>query len=453
MSDQVSMDAISDLIDNGKYEEAQLQIQKLELEVPSITDRGNLVVLKAKISRQLGKINNALSMIDEFLSSVSKTNDDIMNLKLIIEKGYSLWFRREPEDIVNLEKLIYKCQNIFTKFDMGVRERRDVIEYYIILKILMANLHRIRGEWNVALDMYKELLVKAESIDLKFDQGVLLDNIAEVYYVYGDLDNALKHQHRSMEIRKQIGNKNHIAISINEIANIYIDLDRIPEAHTLLDEGLELMEIAKVLQAFIAQENPAVAKSYLEKMKMLASKRNIKIIKDTTKLAEALTLKSNVRVREKMRAQDLLQELVDEEIVEARLSVLAFLNLCDLLLDELKFSGEKIVLDEILKLVGNLQEKVTEWKSFKLIVETYILQSKLALMEQDVDKSRNLLEEAENIANDQNLKNLLYRVKEQKDSLMEDLEKWDITVKSDATLSRELIYIEKAKNYLKQINV
>ena len=107
MSDKVWVQVISDLIDYGKYNEARTQIDMVQKsDKHAINDFGNVVVLNAKIERQLGKINNALSIIDNYFESQMDSPNDIVYLKLILEKGYDLWFRREPNDLKILERKV-----------------------------------------------------------------------------------------------------------------------------------------------------------------------------------------------------------------------------------------------------------------------------------------------------------------------------------------------------------
>jgi hypothetical protein len=76
------------------------------------------------------------------------------------------------------------------------------------------------------------------------------------------------------------------------------------------------------------------------------------------------------------------------------LTVTAMIHLCDLLLYELKVSGEDGLFGEIVDLVSRLLEIAKEHSSHSLLAETCLLQSKLALIELDMGRSRTLLTEA-----------------------------------------------------------
>lgn len=73
--------------------------------------------------------------------------------------------------------------------------------------------HRSHGDYNAALENYRQAKVLAESVDYKVGLGHSLNSIGVVYDFMGDFDKALKYYYQSLALKEQIGDKKGIGDS------------------------------------------------------------------------------------------------------------------------------------------------------------------------------------------------------------------------------------------------
>jgi tetratricopeptide (TPR) repeat protein len=104
----------------------------------------------------------------------------------------------------------------------------------------LGNLLYSIGEYQKALEYYKEALSIAQAIKDKAGEGATLNNISSIYYARGDLDRALKYLEQSLEIQRAVGDKAGEGVTLNNISQIYTargDLDRALE---YLEQSLKI---------------------------------------------------------------------------------------------------------------------------------------------------------------------------------------------------------------------
>jgi hypothetical protein len=134
----------------------------------------------------------------------------------------------------------------------------------------------------------------------------------------------------------------------------------------------------------------------------------------------------------------------------------AMLNICELLLFEIKSSPDEImneneVFQEFKQLLNNLASLAQQQHSFPLIVDVTILQAKLALIEGNLTKTMQLLAQAKITAEEKKLQFLYIRVIREENHLKTQLSAWENLIKKNAPLKERLAqaqleeYIVKAR--------
>jgi predicted amidohydrolase len=141
------------------------------------------------------------------------------------------------------------------------------------------------------------------------------------------------------------------------------------------------------------------------------------------KLARALVLKAKKRAIYKFQAQQILQEILDDRF-DYQVEFLIKVNLCELLLDELKYSGEEAIISDIQQLLDQISNVAHKQRSITTLVTLYSLQSRLALIEGNSDLSKELLEKAVTISKDKGLGLIYSKLIIQQQELMGQLEEW-----------------------------
>ncbi|MHA2278810.1 MAG: hypothetical protein ACXAC2_23775, partial [Candidatus Kariarchaeaceae archaeon] len=168
-------------------------------------------------------------------------------------------------------------------------------------------------------------------------------------------------------------------------------------------------------------------------------------------------LKNNPRARDKITAQNLFEEVLNES-VNVETSSLAILNLSELLLDELKTYGSEEVLEEIEDKTRQLYELAQEHQLYPLIVEVLVLRAKLSFMKLELDETTKILNQANLIAEERGLKNLVRIVEnetkkiENEISLAAEITRRSSTIQERIDKAQIIEYIEKMQHLIKTTN-
>ncbi|MHA2304897.1 MAG: tetratricopeptide repeat protein [Candidatus Hodarchaeales archaeon] len=309
--------------------------------------------------------------------------------------------------------------------------------------------YRMQGEISNALEYYQQGQRIYEEISNKKGIALALNNLGDVYQLKGDLNLALEYYQESLAIYEELGIKQDVAMSLTNIGELYRTKRNPDWALRYYKRSLAMYEelkndpsIAKVLYELVwlalDGNEPALAQKHLEKLKQINERTDNRIVRHRYLIAKALLLKSHKRTRHKMKAEEILTEVVEEEVVNHKLTVTAMIHLCDLLLFELKMTGEEEILDEVKNLTKKLLNIAKQQSSHSLLIETYVLQSKLALLEMDVKKAQNLLEQALLNAEERGLRNLAIKIYSEKTLLEAQIEKWEYVIKHKAPLNERL---------------
>ena len=112
----------------------------------------------------------------------------------------------------------------------------------------------------------------------------------------------------------------------------------------------------------------------------------------------ALILKSGKRLKSKINAQNLLEEVIKEGIL-VDTHVVAHLHLIDILLDELSLYGEEEVLINIQDNIKLLQDQARDEHQNPLLIESYILEARLHLISLNLEQAIKILEKAYELSN------------------------------------------------------
>ncbi|MHA2021728.1 MAG: tetratricopeptide repeat protein, partial [Candidatus Thorarchaeota archaeon] len=325
----------------------------------------------------------------------------------------------------------------------------------------VGSVYQTRGNLNQGLECYHRALEIYEEIDVKQGMALILNNLGSAYGIRGDLILSLDYHQRSLELRKKLGNNQNIALSLINIGEIHRQRGDPDLALETLKQGLELFKesgnesytaIAYFLISTIATENDdfRIADNALGCLQELYEKTSNRIIDQRYRIAKAIRLKASKSAREKLEAQELLAEIVQEEVGHHILTVAAMVHLCDLLLFELKMTGEDGLFERAKDIAQQIMDIAKSQTSFTLLVEAYILQSKFALVEQDIEKARILLSQAHIMTQEKDLYILARKVAHERDLLQVELDKWQKIIEQNPS-RKEMIDFAHLDDYLERM--
>jgi hypothetical protein len=134
----------------------------------------------------------------------------------------------------------------------------------------------------------------------------------------------------------------------------------------------------------------------------------------------------------------MLEELISEDIIDHALSVRAMFELSELLIKELKAYGKKEVFYEVKELIQRLDEEAYQQRSYSLMIDTSILQAKLAMVEGDLNKSQQFLDQGEQIIREKEIPKLTNKILKEKNDLNNQYETWELLIQSNAPFESRL---------------
>ncbi|MFX1254597.1 MAG: tetratricopeptide repeat protein [Promethearchaeota archaeon] len=316
-------------------------------------------------------------------------------------------------------------------------------------------IYYLKGDLDQALKNYEQSLTYFREIGNKHYIAAALTNIGIIYRIKGELERALENYQQSLDLRRDTANKQEIARLLSNIGMIYTQKDQWEEALEYHQRSLALQEeignnrdmaitLFQLIHMHLDKNSLDEAQHYLHRLDEINNQGENKAISQRLRLAKALMMKSSTRVRNKLKAAEFLEEIAEEEIIDHRLSIIALLSLCDLLLFELRISGDQEVLDELQARVTKLQEIAKRQHSHWLLAETYVLKSKLALLDLDIQGAQQFLDQAQLIAEKRGFQKLVIKILSEQASFRKQIDKWKLLSEQNASMTErsELAQLE-----------
>ncbi|MHA1474713.1 MAG: tetratricopeptide repeat protein, partial [Promethearchaeota archaeon] len=393
------------LIISGKAEECYNSILKCEELISRIKDQPEKIIgyrkavlsfLRSWYYEQIGNFDKFLeySKINLALSEKYGTKRDIAGAFYTIGSYYN-----ETGDFAkgleNFEKSLKISKEINYKMNIAKIVLRKGWYYYTI------------GRFDKFLECSKKFLVLSKKYGTKRDIAFALRTMGEYYHVTGDFTKALENYENSLKIEKEINDKLGIAYTYIDIGDIYRNQGELDRALEYYNQGLSLVEkmgykvlIADILEyiglthyekgeldkglnrlkkslqlkkergnnfkiskglfyiipMYLDQNDIESAQICLEELRKIKDIEENKRIKSRYLIAKALILKKTGGTRNIIRAEDILNKLLEEKSVENDFLVIIFLNLCELLYKELQITNEIKILEDITPLITKLLE-------------------------------------------------------------------------------------------------
>ncbi len=461
----------------GKYQEGLDLLDNLEDSKNLDTEYMlQLIMIKADILCYLRQYSSCLSLIEkgnELLTETSSESSETRAYllfnegKIYLEKGdyeqalslfeQSLELFKESgskRDVIRLNNVLGilmsrkgEIQQALEYYQKSLDYQEEVSNELDRARTLnnMGICYRALGDLDLAAEYYKRSLNHFLSIDHSLYVSALQNNLAVVYELKGDFDNALSYYRQALEVRKKLDDKKRISASYHNLGNVYHTKGSYKEAYEHYLQSYELAlesgdiinkthVLFDLIRLNVELEEKEQAMDYLEQLKALDSEESIKIVSHHKKLAEAIILTSSARSRDKMKAEQIFFDIIESPVTDHQLVVLSLLSISDILLQELKMSGEQEVFNELKEHINRLLIIAKEQQSYPLIAKTYLLLSQLNLLDLDINKARILLMQAQIIAEEKGMEKLAMRISKEHDLLLEQLSDWENLVKREASL-------------------
>ncbi|MFX0082752.1 MAG: tetratricopeptide repeat protein [Candidatus Hodarchaeota archaeon] len=473
------------LINEGKYDEALQLIDNLEqMKNLTLQDKVSCQLLKCNLLFWQWKFEEMLKIADQtykeslelgrnlqsvdalllsakvlkFLDREEEAINDVNQAEELLKK-----FTQElPEDYMQREAQIYLVKgmkNLSSSYKtddqlkfleqslvLGEKLGNKVIiteSLYIIAGILGMK----KGELNHAIEYLKRSLLFAEESNSKYNIAWVLAWLMIFHKDKGELDRGLMYGEQCLQLFEKINNKQWIAASLTQIGDIYKAKGNFGQALEHLERGLTLREelgvnmttaitLCGLIELAVDMGDLVLAQKYFNRLKQLNEQEDSKWINLHFRFTNANLLKTSTRAKNRVKAEEIYKEIIEEE--GFYLKVDALLELCDLLLVELRITNDAEVLKEIKTNLNRILESSEKINSFRILAETYLLQAKVALITFDTNEARRFLTRAQEIAEKYGLNLIAMKISNEHDELIKQLDVWDKLKESKAPLSERL---------------
>jgi tetratricopeptide (TPR) repeat protein len=273
----------------------------------------------------------------------------------------------------------------------------------------------LRGEIDKSLEFLLKAQKVREELDFKGPSAVITD-IATIYYLKGDLEKAKKMIIEEIKVCEQFEDKPALVYNFPIYSSILYQQGKIKEALKVRENLLKLLKemgnkvkigrtLGDIIDLCVDLNQYELAKQHLIQFKTIVDEIDNKLLLRAYHFSEAMVLKISQQQRDRIKAEILLEQLLEEDLsYQFQISVL--LNLSELLLIELHDSNDETILEKVKKHVKSLYDFAVSNNSQLLKVHTLLLQAQIAMIELAIEKAQSLLAKIQKIVEEKGLKKL-----------------------------------------------
>ena len=360
-----------------------------------------------------------------------------------------------------------KCNDIYKKLEN--KKNNTMLIYWF-----GAHYKRI-GELDRAIEYFNKGMKFAEDIKWKGAIALFFHGLGWAYAEKGELDRAIGYMHDSITLFEEVRSSSslygwikwplvNIGTAYQSKGNFEIAIKYYLKSLALTQSSpsSNILCIAANLYQFftlaIEMNSRDQAKIFLQKLKNLHSKYpQHTYLLHKCLIMEAIILKSSTRLKDRVKAQKLLQQVVDSKIVLHWITINAHLHLLELLLSEVRWLGDQDVLEQAKRLTSKLSTLAMDQNLIELQINIIIIQIQFEIIQGNFTTALELLNSARETAKQSNFHLLVEKITEEEQQLEAELERWKNLIQRSAPLQERLEqaqlerYIEEVRKLVTNI--
>ncbi len=301
------------------------------------------------------------------------------------------------------------------------------------------------GDINKASEYYELALFYLQQVGSKQQIAYLMSNIGSVERLRGNLKKALEAHLQCLEFFDEVNSTQNIGAQLLYIGKTYMKMGEHKKAQSFLKQALEFRRKTKnnsfianglytLISYYTFTSNLEEARKHFQELRKINEQEENPLIVQRTKIAEALILKLDNRSKSRVRAEELLEQVIDMELIDFNLYLDAMLNLCELYVVEIKLTGNKEVLKDIRVLLEKLFVIAMQQQSFWVLAQVHWIQAHLALIDWDINKAQKSLTEAQIIAEEKGFNHLAKRISQEFDKTLNQMDLWEQLRENNASI-------------------
>ena len=288
----------------------------------------------------------------------------------------------------------------------------------------IADIYKEKGELNDALENYEHALkiFEEEGAVLLYTNALI--KIGTIHRMKGDGERALSYLEKSYLMRLEMENRLYLQLPLINLIPLLSTRDR------------------------------EKAKMYLDKFADIERSETDVELTANFKFTQAMYLKSSNRLKDKMQAQLLFEELIIDADKSGIGTMEYVLHLVELLLIEYASSREQLVLDELHQHLDTLYKNAQKEYRYLVMIRALIIQAQLAQIEGEFSISEQTLDQALSLAGEKNLTALQHEVEKAKSEMKIELARMESVLSKNVDLadkmkhSNLMAYIRKAQDQM-----
>ncbi|MCY3411897.1 MAG: tetratricopeptide repeat protein [Candidatus Heimdallarchaeota archaeon] len=415
--------------------------------------------LKGKILLELGQYTDALDILQSVIEDFKRIKDDeaLINTYNIIARIHYV------RGHINLAKETMELA-------LEVANRQESLYYSAMIITNLGSITHSIGEMNQSLAYYTQGLAIWEKLGNTRNIIMTKSNLSILYEQAGEINKAIELINETIDNSEELGSIDHCVNSFASLGNLYKTLGnfelaeyyilRSKEYADQLDDPIKKkMVYLSLISLYKEIDKPEQVSRFYSEFKMLPLFPEIPRDKQISILVDVQMLLSKGRRRDLGKAEELLREVLELEILDISYHERAVKILCNMLLDELGSSFDEDILDEIIVLIKKLRDYASKLNSYRILSESFFIQSMLVLLldTNNFNESMDLLLKAESIAEEYALQGIMRRISHQKEILSKNQSIWE-NLSSMSANERLLIvkhgkYLETVQESLNNLSV
>ncbi|MHA1746557.1 MAG: tetratricopeptide repeat protein [Promethearchaeota archaeon] len=405
---------------------------------------------------QMAYIYISLGKGTESKQLLTESDEILQNLPQISEKD-----RQQRKGIIYIHRGIVLFQsgefrNSIKDLEEGIEllkkwggSKANIVQAYAFY----GNMHMILGEIKKArkiLTISQKMLENEESPQFNLAKIITLIGIGSISMFRGDFKLAMESTKKGIALARECHHRSFVYGGLNNLGGMYRILGDWDQAIKYLKEALALAEtngipslVVGMLDTFfhiyIAIGDVTEAQQIFHRIEQYWTKdKEQKVNNLIYQVAKATLLKRSNRTRDLGIAQDIFKTIALGEIAQIEMTQIAILSLCEMLLDEFKTTNNDEVLEECCSFLTNLQEAAEKQNAYPILAESYVLDAQMSMLRFDLNKARQSLTKAQQIAGRYGLKLLAIKISNEHDNLLQNLEVWEQMEKDNVPMSERM---------------
>jgi tetratricopeptide (TPR) repeat protein len=303
----------------------------------------------------------------------------------------------------NYDKALQYCKQSLSIKEIADRARLAVLQ-------TLGGIYISKSQLNRALKYTQQAVALAEELNITDQIETSLTQLGMIYRILGKNNLVIEHTKRNLMLSEKSSNPIYIAQSLTLLIFIYIEENSREKANQYFSRLTEIYDQTRNNMAVFINAYYIMSKAYI--------------------------LKTSTRMRDRVEAQALFKELISQTYIPLKdLLIFAMGSLCELLMDELSLYNDLKIIDEILPLITKCLKIAEESHNYNWLAEAKLLQAKLALIQMNFEEAKQLMVEAQRIADLHGLNLLASKISSEHDNLLKQVEIWDTIKKEDAPMA------------------